>query len=45
MTSLSKSQFIDLLKKIAIIAKIARIVKIAIYAVPQAEVVEDPKGA
>ena len=34
MTSLSKSQFIDLLKKIAIIAKIARIVKIAIYAVP-----------
>jgi len=34
MTSLSKSQFIDLLKKIAKIVKIARIVKIANYAVP-----------
>ena len=34
MTSWPKSQIIDLLKKIAIIAKIARIVKIAIYAVP-----------
>ena len=34
MTSRPKSQFIDLLKKIAIIAKIARIATIAIYAVP-----------
>ena len=39
MTSRPESQFIDLLKKIAIIAKIARIVKIAIYAVPSVNTV------